>query len=233
MLVARTYLVSPLVTKPPNDPEYNAVRTFELLELLHKLRFHMRTAQAMLTTLQSLRHVASGDELWTDVTVPTEAVSAMEQLLYPLLGLVALQLPADTHDSSRPDLFGQAYRLLFDRTFHAIIDGQDDAALLLFPIVVSVAARQRRNRPQLAAVDRRPVRVDLSRSRCSLSLTRLGGKSSRDGVDACATPPIVVPPRALSSLDCGSAHFFFEFAFIRQCQPNGLPHLTGAGATHL
>lgn len=136
-------LVTPLVTNPPSDAEYNAVRIFELLELLHKLVFHMPTAQGMLTTLQSLRHVSSGDELWTDFALPTEAVPAMEQRLYPLLGLVALQLPAATHDSSRPDLFGQAYRLLFDRTFHAVIDGQDDAARLLFPIVVSVADRAR------------------------------------------------------------------------------------------
>ena len=136
-------LVSPLVTNPPSDPEYNAVRIFELLELLNKLTYHMLTAQRALESLQALRHVPSGDELWTDFVLPKEAVPAMEQRLFPLLGLVALELPAKTHDSSRPDLFGQAYRFLFDRTFRAVIAGTDELAGLLFPIVVDVAGRAR------------------------------------------------------------------------------------------
>lgn len=136
-------LVSPLVTNPPADPEFNAVRIFNLLELLHKITYHVPTAEAALESLQTLRHEPSGDELWTTFTLPTDDGPRMEQQLLPLLGLVALQLPSTAHDSSRPDLFGQAYRRLFDTTFHAVIHGQDDLARLLFPIVVSVADRAR------------------------------------------------------------------------------------------
>jgi hypothetical protein len=136
-------LVSPLVTDPPNDPEYNAVRIFDLLELLHKIGFHMQTVQAALSSLRSLRHAPSGDELWTDFTLPIDAVPRMERQLLPILGLAALQLPATSHDSSRPDLFGQAYRRLFDSTFRAVLNGEDDLARLLFPIVVDVASRAR------------------------------------------------------------------------------------------
>lgn len=136
-------LVTPLVSKNPDDAELCAVRIFDLLELLHKIGFHMQTASAALTALRTLRHDPSDDELWIDFQLPTEAIPRMEEKLLKFLGLVALRLESTSHDSSRPDLFGQAYRRLFDATFHAVLNIQDDLSKILLPVTLGLADRAR------------------------------------------------------------------------------------------
>jgi len=132
-----------LVSKNPDNAEMAAVRTFDLLELLHKIGFHMQTASAALTSLGTLRHEPTDDELWIDFQLPTEPIPRMEETLVKFLGLVALQLQSTAHDSTRADLFGQAYRRLFDGTFRAILKGQDDLSTILFPVTIGLADRAR------------------------------------------------------------------------------------------
>lgn len=141
--VVEDKLVTPLVSKTPDDAELAAVRIFDLLELLHKIGFHMKTATAALTALRTLRHDPSDDELWIDFQLPTEPIARMEEKLLKFLGLVALQLDSTSHDSSRADLFGQAYRRLFDAAFHAILSGQDDLSRILVPVTIGLADRAR------------------------------------------------------------------------------------------
>ena len=59
------------------------------------------------------------------------------------LATVAPALATTSHDPSKPDLFGQAYRRLFDAAFHAIIEGRTVVATTLFPIVIDVAEKAR------------------------------------------------------------------------------------------
>ena len=63
--------------------------------------------------------------------------------LYLKLGQVALQLGHDSHDRTRPDLFGQSYKQLFDATFHAVLSSRTDLARQLFPIAIAMADRAR------------------------------------------------------------------------------------------
>ena len=59
------------------------------------------------------------------------------------LATVAPALATTSHDPSKPDLFGQAYRRLFDAAFHAIIEGRTVVATTLFPIIIDVADKAR------------------------------------------------------------------------------------------
>ena len=136
-------LVTPLVDDPLTDPELSAVRIFDLLELLHKVEYHLPAVHRALDSLQSLRHEPTADELWPDASLPDDTPRALEEKLLTQLGLVALQLPFASHDTTKPDLFGQAYRRLFDATFHAILDGRDEIARVLFPITIATANRAR------------------------------------------------------------------------------------------
>ena len=45
----------------------------------------------------------------------------------------------DPHDTARPDLFGQAYKVLFEATFHAILEGRTEVGAELFPKVIAMA----------------------------------------------------------------------------------------------
>jgi hypothetical protein len=126
-------LVAPLARTPPTDPELGALRIFDLLELIRKISMHLPRVRNTLASLRTLQHERSADELWPSYASPNDRLAAMEEVLLTLLGGVALQLPYTSHDSSRPDLFGQAYRQLFDATFHAILDGHSTMACALFP----------------------------------------------------------------------------------------------------
>ena len=134
-------LIQPPATDEAGDPQMIAVRIFDLLELLHKIQFHMQTVHAAFTRLETLRHDPSQDELWPELGSPDETVPAMEEQLLLELATVAPALATSSHDPSKPDLFGQAYRRLFDAAFHAIIEGRIVVATTLFPIVINVADR--------------------------------------------------------------------------------------------
>ena len=54
-----------------------------------------------------------------------------------------MRLPSAPHDESTPDSSAQAYRRLFDATFHAIVEGRDKIARQLFPITIAIADRAR------------------------------------------------------------------------------------------
>jgi hypothetical protein len=136
-------LVASLVAEVDSDPETTAVRIFDLLELLHKIEFHLQTVHAALDSLQTLRHEPSADELWPDAVLPDDKPRALEEQLLVKLGTAAVGLPSTPHDESTPDLFGQAYRRLFDATFHAIVEGRDEIARQLLPITIAIADRAR------------------------------------------------------------------------------------------
>jgi hypothetical protein len=93
--------------------------------------------------METLRHIPSNDDQWPDASLPDDAPSALEEKLLLKLGEVAARLEGNPHDGSRPDLFGQAYRQLFDATFHAVLNGRNDLARRLFPVAITTADRAR------------------------------------------------------------------------------------------
>ncbi len=139
----RARLIDPLVADTGSDAALVTIRILDSLELVHKLTFHLRTAHQAVAMLGEFRHAPTNDEQWPDGSLPDDVPPVLAEQLYLKLGQVALQLGHDSHDSTRPDLFGQSYRQLFDATFRAILDSRTDLARQLFPVAVAMADRAR------------------------------------------------------------------------------------------
>jgi len=135
----RTELVDPLVADTGARAELATIRIFDSLELAEKLRFHLGGLHRAIEVLDTLRHVPSNDEQWPDTSLPDDAPQMLEEKLYRKLGEVALRLEHDPHDTGRPDLFGQAYKVLFDAEFHAILGDRTEVGKELFPKVIAMA----------------------------------------------------------------------------------------------
>ena len=139
----RAELIEPLIADTDTGAALVTIRILDSLELVHKLTAHLDTAHQAVAVLGALRHAPTSDERWPDGALPDDATPLLAEQLYLKLGQVALQLGHDSHDSTRPDLFGQSYRQLFDATFRAILDGRNDLARQLFPIAIAMADRAR------------------------------------------------------------------------------------------
>ena len=139
----RAELIDPLVASSGADAPLVTIQVLDCLELVNKLTFHLRTAEQTVAALNTFRHAPTKDELWPETSLPREVPASLAEQLYRKLGQVALLLDPDPHDSSRPDLFGQSYRLLFNATFHALLEGRTDLARQLFPITIAIADRAR------------------------------------------------------------------------------------------
>ncbi len=144
-LIKRTesILVAPLMAASDLDAQVVAVRVFELLELIHKVLFHMQLIRSAYGRLEALRHAPSDDELWPELPAPEDQLREFEEQLIRRLAGVAPALATEAYDPSQPDLFGQAYRLLFDAAFEAVIGARVDLATVLFPMTIEVAERAR------------------------------------------------------------------------------------------
>jgi hypothetical protein len=136
-------LIDPLVADTSPDEAMATIQILGCLELVNKLTFHLKTAEQAVAALSALRHEPTKDERWPKTPLPDDVPEALEEQLYRKLGQVALLLDHDPHDSTKPDLFGQSYRLLFNATFHALMDSQTDLARQLFPITIAMADRAR------------------------------------------------------------------------------------------
>jgi hypothetical protein len=139
----QTELIDPLVEDTGASPDVATLRIFDALELAEKLRFHLKTVHRAIEVLDTLRHDPSNDELWPDTALPDDAPEMLEEQLLRKLGDVALHLVPERHDSGRPDLFGQAYKVLFDATFHAILEGRGEFGRKVFPVAIAMAERAR------------------------------------------------------------------------------------------
>jgi len=135
----RAELIDRLVTDTALSAELATIKIFASLELAEKLRFHLGTVHRAIEILDSLRHAPSNDELWPATSLPDDAPREFEEQLYRKLGAAALRLANNPHDTARPDLFGQAYKVLFNVTFHAILEGRTEVGAELFPKVIALA----------------------------------------------------------------------------------------------
>jgi hypothetical protein len=155
----RTELIDPLVADTGARAELATIRIFDSLELAEKLRFHLGGLHRAIEVLDTLRHVPSNDEQWPDTSFPDDAPQMFEEQLYRKLGEVALRLEHDPHDTGRPDLFGQAYKVLFDADFHAILGGRTEVGKELFPKVMAMAELARVRLIDDLAVERQREQV--------------------------------------------------------------------------
>lgn len=120
-----------------------AVMTFAALELVSKLGTHLPAVQAAAEELRQLRNDNTGDEMWPEETPDASVASSLERRLLAHLGKIAPHLDPSPHDDSRPDLFGQAYKVLYDATYWAILGADVELAGQLFPVVLFTADRAR------------------------------------------------------------------------------------------
>jgi hypothetical protein len=136
-------LIDPLVTETTSDAALVTIRILDSLELINKLTFHLRTASHTADVIGQLRHKPTNDEKWPSATLPDDIAPTLAERLYIKLGQAGLLLGHERHDSTRPDLFGQSYRQLFDATFRALLSNRTDIARTLFPTVIAMADRAR------------------------------------------------------------------------------------------
>jgi hypothetical protein len=136
-------LVAPLLSTDSTDAQLIAVRVFDLMELLHKILYHMQIVRSAYVKLEALRHDPSHDELWPALPSPDDALQNLEEQLLRRLAATAPSLATSSHDPSQPDLFGQAYRRLFNAAFRAVIESRTELATVLFPMIIEVAERAR------------------------------------------------------------------------------------------
>jgi len=132
-------LINPVASADETHAEVVSMKIFSCLELTNKMRTHLETVRHAATVLETLRHAQTDDEKWPDVSFPEEILRDIEEQLYQKLAVVAPLLKHERHNAGEPDLFGQAYKTLFDATFHAILYGRNEIAWKLFPIVIVMA----------------------------------------------------------------------------------------------
>lgn len=129
--------------QPPGvelDAELAALTAFEALELLSKLETHLPTINRALRQLAELRADEASDDRWPDTDeVSAALVAETRKRVLVNLTEVVVHLESDAHDGSRPDLFGQAYKVLFNVTFEALLGGDTELSGALLPTVMSLA----------------------------------------------------------------------------------------------
>jgi len=79
------------------------------------------------------------DDTWPADDLDDALITDLDGRLYRQLANVVTELPHQAHDESQPDLFGQAFKQLFDGTFQALLDGDTDLARYLFSPLFKVA----------------------------------------------------------------------------------------------
>jgi hypothetical protein len=122
-----------------SEPESRAVLVFAGLELAHKIDWGLGTVRLAVQRLATMRSPAAGDDSWPEEGIDDGIPRGYERRLLHVLATIVLDLPHDAHDETRPDLFGQAYKKLFDGTFRALLAGDHDLARDLFRAVLASA----------------------------------------------------------------------------------------------
>ncbi|GEM_PF-1597901 len=130
-------------TELEGEPEARAVLVFDGLELAHKMAWGLQVVHQGFERLATLRNAAAGDDTWPPDDLDDETPREFERRLLRVLARIVLQLPRAAHDETRPDLFGQAYKKLYDATFRALLEGDHDLARDLFRSVVASADQAR------------------------------------------------------------------------------------------
>jgi hypothetical protein len=178
-------VVAPLEAAQGADPELAVVQLFPALELVAKIVDHLPTVQRALDALETFRHPAAADDGWAPPNLATGEPTVLEGRLLRRLGRVIMDLPAKTYDSTKPDVFGRAYKVLFDGTFVAILEGHDELSGDLFPVLMTAVERASRRLvgdlaqalPLLRHVFSTEPVIDLMEiSGCALLMSELDGR---------------------------------------------------------
>ncbi|MBF4626081.1 hypothetical protein ITJ51_00875 [Curtobacterium flaccumfaciens] len=113
------------------DEQRAAVALLAALELSHKIRAHNATVQAHLEQLERFRSDAvSGD--WPSRPPIVERAAAFRADIVVALSELLAALRVETHDSSRPDLYGQGYQVVTEAAWDYLLDDRSDTARSLF-----------------------------------------------------------------------------------------------------
>ena len=122
-----------------------ATTIFASLELVTKLEAHQPDIDAAFARLDQLRNDNAGSAEWPQPPTPGDAVAHLRRNLLKQLAICIPKLRTSTHDANVPDLYGQAYRFLFDAVFEALLADQPEATLDLIGtlFVESGAVRER------------------------------------------------------------------------------------------
>jgi hypothetical protein len=112
-----------------------AIMIFAALELVEKINAHQPTVISAFSALALLRNDNTGDIAWPEMPAETTKAARIRDQLLRHLATCAPMLHTAAHDPAQPDLFGQAYRLLFETVFEAILEGESELAKALIRVV--------------------------------------------------------------------------------------------------
>jgi hypothetical protein len=126
-----------------SEPEARTVLVFDGLELAYKVAWGLGEIHQGLQRLATLQNTAAGEDTWPTDDLDDDTPREYERRLLRVLAKTVFKLPSDAHDETRPDLFGQAYKRLYDATFHALLQGDHELARDLFGVVIATADQAR------------------------------------------------------------------------------------------
>ncbi len=136
-------VVEPLEsTSTDQNADTAAVSVFAALELASKLKAHIPLVDDALQQLAKSRRTEASDDHWPGARNWLEQIEQMERRIVEHLATVSVRLAPEL-DRGRPDLFGHAYRTIFEECFRSIVDGQTDVAERLLPPVFFASERAR------------------------------------------------------------------------------------------
>lgn len=113
------------------DEQRAAVALLAALELSHKIRAHNATVQAHLEQLEHFRSDAIIGNWPSRPPIVERAATFRADIIVALSELLPA-LRVETHDSSRPDLYGQAYQVVTEAAWDYLLDDRSDTATSLF-----------------------------------------------------------------------------------------------------
>lgn len=138
------FYITPGIADTDLAPEVRVHLRLSALETVHKVRFHTRDMQRCFAQIASLDSGVLGDG-WPSCALPHDrdeaAWTVWERRLELELAAGLGDLPLQPHDSTRPDYYGQAFALISDVAFQAIVEGDDAHALTMYQAVLFGALR--------------------------------------------------------------------------------------------
>lgn len=129
-------------TATTEEPDRAAVASLSALELASKLKTHAPLVTHALEQLAQSRNDQVSDESWPEPDDWLAEIEHLEQRIIQHLATVSVRLSPEL-DKARPDLFGHAYKTMFDECFRAVLEGKTDLASALLPAVFYASDRAR------------------------------------------------------------------------------------------
>jgi hypothetical protein len=140
-IIARVSALNEIVTSQVDrgDAEGAAVTIWASLDLHDRLEYEHGSFQRSLLALKTNQREQTNNPNWPGVEVGETWPRENRDDVLVRLAVLLPGLRTKRHDSSRPDLHGQAYRRLFDETFSRLVHGKTAISATLLTALLAEA----------------------------------------------------------------------------------------------